>query len=319
MRLRRPARPRRRRRCHPLRRRPPLPCGAARPALTTAAGVIDATDPDLVLTVRAGVQVSPAYLGSDDYEVGPDFAARLDYIRFPNGFEFGSGRAVGFRTGWGLRGSARYLGERDSDDHDEIEGLDDVDWSFELGLGVGYEQRNWRAFTDVRYGFVGHNAWVGEIGADGIAYPLDGLTLTLGPRLSFGTDAFAQTYFGVTPEESAASGLDPYDASGGLLGAGVEFGARYLFNERWGVEGAASWNVLVNDAAELAGHGHRIGGPVPGPPRHHPQHQPRFLSPARPQRRRAAGWHRSMSDDWTLPRLRGTYCVEPSASRRICP
>ena len=179
--LRRPARPRRRRPCHPLRRRPPLPLRAARPALTTAAGVIDATDPDLVLTVRAGVQVSPAYLGSDDYEVGPDFAARLDYIRFPNGFEYGSGRAVGFRTGWGLRGSARYLGERNSDDHDEIEGLDDVDWSFELGLGVGYEQRNWRAFTDVRYGFVGHNAWVGEIGADGIAYPLDGLTLTARP------------------------------------------------------------------------------------------------------------------------------------------
>ncbi len=229
---------------------PAAPVRAARPALTTAAGVIDATDPDLVLTVRAGVQVSPAYLGSDDYEVGPDFAARLDYIRFPSGFEYGSGRAVGFRTGWGLRGSARYLGERNSDDHDEIEGLDDVDWSFELGLGVGYEQRNWRAFTDVRYGFVGHNAWVGEIGADGIAYPLDGLTLTLGPRLSFGTDAFAQTYFGVTPEESTASGLDPYDASGGLLGAGVEFGARYLFNERWGVEGAASWNVLVNDAAD---------------------------------------------------------------------
>ena len=82
-----------------------------------------------MLTLRAGVQVSPAYLGSDDYEVGPDLAARLDYIRFPGGFEFGSGRTVGFRTGWGLRGSARYLGERDADEHDEIEGLDDVDWS----------------------------------------------------------------------------------------------------------------------------------------------------------------------------------------------
>ena len=153
----------------------------AKPALATGAGIldIDAVDPDLVLTLRAGVQVSPAYLGSDDYEFGPDVAARLDYIRFPNGFDFGSGRTVGFRTGWGLRGSARYLGERDADEHDVIEGLDDVDWSFELGLGVGYEQRNWRAFTDVRYGVIGHNAWVGEVGADSIAYPVDGLTVTL--------------------------------------------------------------------------------------------------------------------------------------------
>ena len=224
----------------------------AKPALATGAGIldIDAVNPDLVLTLRAGVQVSPAYLGSDDYEVGPDLAARLDYIRFPGGFEFGSGRTVGFRQGWGLRGSARYLGERDADEHDVINGLDDVDWSFELGLGVGYEQRNWRAFTDVRYGFVGHNAWVGEIGADAIAYPVEGLTLTAGPRFQFGTDSFAQTYFGVSPEESAASGLEPFDASGGLLATGVEIGARYLFNERWGVEGAATYDRLVGDAAD---------------------------------------------------------------------
>ena len=220
------------------------------PALTTAGGgIIDATNPDLVLTLRAGVAVSPSYLGSDDYTVGPDLAARLDYIRFPGGFEFGSGRAVGFRTGFGLRGSVRYLGERKGED--QIEGLDDIPWSFEAGLGVGYEQRNYRVFTDVRYGFVGHNAWVGEVGADGIAYPMDGLTLTLGPRLSFGDDKFAETYFGVDASEAANSGLDEYHASGGLLGAGVELGARYRFNDRWGVEGAASWNRLVNDAADL--------------------------------------------------------------------
>ena len=232
----------------------PAPAGAtpARPALATGAGIldIDAVNPDLVLTLRAGVQVSPSYLGSDDYEVGPDLAARLDYIRFPGGFEFGSGRAVGFRSGWGLRGSARYLGERDSDEHDVIKGLDDVDWSFELGLGVGYEQRNWRAFTDVRYGVIGHNAWVGEVGADGIAYPIEGLTVTLGPRLSFGTDNFAQTYFGVSDQEFGGLGLPAFDAKGGLLGAGMELGARYRFNERWGVEGAASWNRLVNDASD---------------------------------------------------------------------
>ncbi|HRO11613.1 MipA/OmpV family protein [Amaricoccus sp.] len=229
---------------------PDAPPTAARPALRTAAGILDAANPDLVLTLRAGVQVSPAYLGSDDYEVGPDVAARLDYIRLPGGFEFGSGRTVGFREGWGIRGSARYLGERDPDEHDEISGLDNVDWSFELGLGVGYEQRNWRAFTDVRYGVIGHNAWVGEVGADSIAYPMDGLTLTLGPRLSFGTDNFARTYFGVSEQESVASDLPAFDAKGGLLGAGMELGARYRFNERWGVEGAASWNRLVNDAAD---------------------------------------------------------------------
>jgi outer membrane scaffolding protein for murein synthesis (MipA/OmpV family) len=236
----------------PLPAEPSIPVAppAQQPGLLDAGGALDSRTPDVVVNLRAGVQVSPAYFGSDDYEVGPDLAARVDYFRFPGGFEYGSSQTVGFRSGWGLQGSFRYLGERDSDKHDQIEGLDNVPWSAEAGLGVGYEQRNWRAFTDVRYGFVGHNTWVGEIGADAIGYPLEGLTLTLGPRLEFGSDRFAETYFGVSATESQASGLSEFDANGGLLGAGVEFGARYLFNERWGVEGAAGWQRLVNDAAD---------------------------------------------------------------------
>ena len=106
-------------------------------------------------------------------------------------------------------------------------------------------------FTDVRYGFVGHNAWVGEIGADGIAYPIDGLTLTARPAAVVRQRPLRRHLF---RRHRRASRRRPastaYHADGGLLGAGVELGARYLFNERWGVEGAASWDRLVNDAAD---------------------------------------------------------------------
>ncbi|MFO1142090.1 MAG: MipA/OmpV family protein [Amaricoccus sp.] len=226
----------------------PPPAGT-QPGMLDAGGALDRPNPDVVVTVRAGVEVSPSYFGSKDYVVGPDIAARVDFLRFPGGFTYGSSRTVGFREGWGLQGSFRYIGNRDG--KDELVGLDNVPWSAEVGLGLGYEQRNWRAFTDVRYGVVGHNSWVGELGADAIAYPVEGLTLTAGPRLSFGSDMFAQTYFGISNSESAANGtLPPYQANGGLLGAGVEIGARYLFNERWGVEGAANWQRLVNSAAD---------------------------------------------------------------------
>lgn len=226
---------------------PVPPPANAQPGILSAGGALDSRTPDIVATVRAGVQVSPSYFGSDEVSVGPDLAFRFDYVRFPGGFEYGSSRTVGFRTGWGVQGSFRYIGERKDDD---IEGLDDVDWSAEAGLGLGYEQRNWRAFADVRYGIIGHNAWVGELGADAIAYPIEGLTLTAGPRLQFGTDNFAQTYFGISQDESTASGLDAYQASGGLLATGIEIGARYLLNERWGVEGAIGYDRLVNDAAD---------------------------------------------------------------------
>ena len=112
----------------------------------------------------------------------------------------------------------------------------------------------------MRYGVIGSNAWVGDVGADAIAYPIDGLTLTLGPRLNFGDDRFANTYFGISPEESARNGnLPAYDASGGLLGAGVELGARYLFNERWGVEGSAVLGPAAERRRRFADHRAGIG------------------------------------------------------------
>ena len=105
-------------------------------------------------------------------------------------------------------------------------------------------------FADARYGVIGHHSWVGEVGADGIAYPIDGLTLTLGPRLDFGDRRFTDTYFGISAEESADSGLAAFDPGGGLYEAGVVFGARYLINDDWGVEGSAGWGRLMNDAAD---------------------------------------------------------------------
>ena len=220
------------------------------PGFLSADGLFDARDPDIVMTIRGGVEVSPAYFGSDEYETGPDVGFRVDYLRFPNGFEYGSAATVGFRRGLGFTGSARYIGARDSSDYAEIRGLEDVDWSFEAGFGLTYEQENYRVFGVARYGIIGHNAWVGEFGADGVAYPVDGLTLTLGPRVSVGSARFNNTYFGVTEEGAAASGLEPYEAGSGITEAGMEFAARYLLNERWGVEGAATWDRLFNDAAD---------------------------------------------------------------------
>src|SRR4249919_3301760 len=96
------------------------------PGMLDAGGTLDRPNPDVVVTVRAGVEVSPSYFGSKDYEVGPDIAARVDFLRFPGGFTYGSSRSVGFREGWGLQGSFRYIGNRDG--KDELAGLDNVPW-----------------------------------------------------------------------------------------------------------------------------------------------------------------------------------------------
>lgn len=203
-------------------------------------------------TIGAGASYTPDYFGSDESSFGPSGVLRFDYIRLPGGFEFGSSGAVGYLEGFGPRGSARYIAERDASDHNVLKGLDDVDWSLELGLGLGYDAEYWRAFADMRYGFIGHHSWVGEVGADAILRPNDAWVVNFGPRASWGASRFMDTYFGVSGSEAerSAYGLDEYDPSSGFYSAGVELGARYSFSEAWGLEGTATYERLINDAAD---------------------------------------------------------------------
>lgn len=203
-------------------------------------------------TIGAGASYTPDYFGSDEYSFGPSGVLRFDYIRLPGGFEFGSSGAVGYLEGFGPRGSARYIPSRHANDHKVLKGLDNVDWSMELGLGLGYDAEYWRAFADLRYGFIGHHSWAGEVGADAILRPNDAWVVNFGPRASWGASRFMDTYFGVSDAESnnSAYGLDAYDPSAGFYSAGVELGARYSFSEAWGLEGKATYERLINDAAD---------------------------------------------------------------------
>ena len=222
---------------------------AIQPGLLAAGGYLDHPDPDLVLSLGAGVAYRTAYPGSSELRFGPSLLFLPDYVRFRNGFEFGSGRSVGFREGFGIRGAFRLISERRGKDYPELTGLNDLDWSAELGLGIGYEQRGYRVFGDLRYGFIGHNGWVGQLGADVISRPVQGLTLTLGPRLDVGDDKFMSTYFSVSRAEAAASQFASYDAHAGVVSAGIEAAAIYQINQRWGVQGKVIWNHLKGDAA----------------------------------------------------------------------
>ncbi|WP_068119205.1 MipA/OmpV family protein [Tropicimonas marinistellae] len=200
--------------------------------------------------IRAGAQARPAYFGSDDYTIAPDFAIRFDYAKIRGLGEYGDATGSRPPSALGLRGSLRFIGKRDSGDHDELKGLEDIDPTLELGLGVVYRQRNFEAFGDVRYGVLGTQDFFGEVGLDAISYPNDRWELRVGPRFSFGDNGFTDTYFGVTDAESDASGLDAFDPDGGLLGAGIEATARYRFNELWGLEASVRADRLLNGAAD---------------------------------------------------------------------
>ena len=142
------------------------------------------------------------------------------------------------------------IGSREASDNPELEGLEDIDTTVELGLGLKYQQPNWRAFGEVRRGFGGHEGVTGTLGADVIMRPTDRFTLTAGPRLHLGDGEYAGTYFGVTAAEATTSNFGAFEADGGLLGAGFQVQGSYALDNAWSVEGLLSYERLQNSAAD---------------------------------------------------------------------
>jgi len=56
-------------------------------------------------------------------------------------------------------------------------------------------------------------------------------------------------YFGITPTQSAASGLPVYDACGGLRSFGAGAQARYEWSPQWATHMFVEYERLAGDAA----------------------------------------------------------------------
>ncbi len=197
------------------------------------------------VTLGAGAVYAPGYFGSDEAVLGPTGSFALERLRFGS-VAIGEGDNT---YGFGYHGGFRYIGARKAADYPELKGLIDLDASVELGGGLHYAASEYYLYADVRYGVIGHESFVAEVGADAYYRPTQELTLAAGPRVLLGSDDYAQTYFGVTGAEAAASSFDSFQAGGGVISSGLEASATYQFNDDWGVVGTVRYDLLREDAA----------------------------------------------------------------------
>ncbi|MEM7488222.1 MAG: MipA/OmpV family protein [Pseudomonadota bacterium] len=205
----------------------------------------------LGFTLNGGVATAPEYFGSVDNEATPQLGFTVNYLRLGR-FELGNPDPLFERRGFGIIGSFRFIDERNEGADSSLDGLGDVETSVEIGLGVEYVLQNVEAFGAFRYGVIGHDGFVGELGVDAIMRPTDRLTLRAGPRVNLGDDDFAEEYFGISASQAASSvaGLPEFDADGGLISAGIRVGATYAINDRWGIEGFVLYDELLDDAED---------------------------------------------------------------------
>ena len=225
-------------------------CGGA--VLLILAMPIDASAEEWNFTIGLGAGVAPDYEGSDDYEAVPipfvraDFGARFvelsgttlraNVLTHPT---FSAGPVINVR------------GERDDVEEDAVDDLDQVDTAVELG-----------AFAEVFYqGWLGNLTVTQDVadGHDGMLVSLSGgFLLPLSPQLALTTlvsgtyadDDYMDSYFGIGVGDAIASGLDEFDADAGVKDIGLTFELAYEYSSSWGVTGTASYQRLLDDAAD---------------------------------------------------------------------
>lgn len=207
-----------------------------------------AKDRVLAFSLTAGAIAQPEYFGSDNFRFGS--TARIGFtglrvgdlqLRDPEG-------PREFAPGTRLRGALQYIPERDG--RDELEGLNDLDPSVELGLGLQHTRETWQIFGEMRYGFIGHQSVAADFGANYIFRAKNGVVLNAGPRINFGNSRFMRNYFGVTDREAARSDFDTFTPSRAVYSTGLEIGAYQPIGADWGITTSLRYDRLRGEATD---------------------------------------------------------------------
>lgn len=202
--------------------------------------------------VALGVQLVPSYPGSDDVSFRPlvDLARKrgdrpFEFKALDESFGFSVLRVEGLSVGPAIN----FVSSRSGSDVGAD--LPKIGFTVEAGAFAQYSlSKNVRVRAEVRRGLGGHDAWIGNLGADYIARKGDDWLFSVGPRVTIASERYQNAYFSVAPEDSVASGLPAYSAAGGVQSAGAIVGYLRRLSPRWGIHSFAKYDRLLGDAAD---------------------------------------------------------------------
>ncbi|MEM1448272.1 MAG: MipA/OmpV family protein [Planctomycetota bacterium] len=240
---------------------PPTASPEGDPAAETDAPPPPGTPSDRSLFLTVGPGAAPQFEGASSYQLIP-----FTVVRFRDGgFAFESEGLEGrfdlvppsWNTGWGFGPSFAFrLPRRDTGDA-TIDALDSVGTAFEVGGFARYiakpgwlGQDSWETRMTVTGDTTGaHNGVVAQLDSDYAWFPKRNIRLSFGLRASWASNQFMNTYFQVTPEGAARSGLAPYDPEPGLRNVGAQASILFLFNPNHGVFALVRYDQLVDEVA----------------------------------------------------------------------
>ncbi|MGQ3672677.1 MipA/OmpV family protein [Xanthobacter sp. TB0136] len=235
-----------------------LGLGTAAQAADFAFGEKAATPEDWYITIGARGIMEPSYPGSDSYKVRPGLILSIARASERNVFHsvddnpsIALWNSRAFRAGivgrldWG----------RSESDSDRLRGMGDVDFSIEAGGFAEFYPMDWlRLRAELRYGMGGFDGLRGDLRADAI-FREGPWRFAVGPRLSYASSGYMDTYYGVTAEQSFLSTLllnplPTYKASSGFDKVGATAQLNYTFNNGFEAGIFGSYGYLLSDAAD---------------------------------------------------------------------
>ncbi len=211
--------------------------------------------PEWQVDAGLAVEPRPLYEGSERYRtlVGPVLDLRYKDLAF---LSAGEGLGVNLLRGENYRAGIAIgydMGRIAHDDLGHLKGLGDVGTSATVKLFGSYvisKQFPLVLRADVRQYTGGAEGIEGDFDA---YLPLPGssehLILFAGPSVTFADRLHLNTLFGVTADQSLASGYGTYSAHSGLESAGFGFSATRVIAEHWLIIGNLAENRLLGSAA----------------------------------------------------------------------
>jgi outer membrane scaffolding protein for murein synthesis (MipA/OmpV family) len=208
--------------------------------------------PDWSLTVGALGALRPDYEGSDDYSF---LGAPLIELRYRDAFFLSSRDGIGATLvrfgGFSAGPVVRYRFGRDQDDNDALRGMGDVGGTVEAGAFLRWQEGGWVVVVNAAQGINGG----GHRGATVFASLGYGGRLaerwmfSLGPSVTWASDNYMQSFFGVTPSQSITSGYAPYSPGAGVKDVGFGGTLTWRVTDQAALTAIAEVKELLDGAA----------------------------------------------------------------------